>query len=1048
MARDDPRLDAATAPTGPGSRGGEPAARVGVTIGGKFVLREVVSSGGMGTVFRADQLTLGRTVAVKVLKAELARDEEMVRRFHAEARAASRLNHPNTISIIDFGQTPEGLLFLVMEFVRGCTLRDVLRDEFPIPRARLLELMRQLLEGLQEAHSQGVVHQDIKPDNVLIEQLSTGRDLLKLTDFGIARLRGEEPILDDDGLELVTGTPEYMAPEQILGVDIDARADVYAAGVLLYEMLTRERPFGGDATEVMDAQLHVPPPMESLRRPELDIPEALRAVVLRALAKHAAQRFASAAEFRVAIEAIAADSAQDGWRCRACAAAAPAGSQFCPACGARMAGPAGPAGEGAAPTLPAARPPHLWAGETPAVWRFPLSFVGRAAEVQRIDDVLAVRDRANSVTVVGPPGVGKSRLCEAVAARAAEAGYRVLAFGADAAGLAPSWQPVRAAVAALLDLPQGADQTAIEARLVTAGIEGHEARGLAELMGAGGGATGLELAVRRRECAAATLRVLRGATGWTPTLLIFEDVERYDRPSIELLQRLVEFPGQVAVHVLLTATPGSDLDGLEGPELIELEPLSYEAVREGISAAGGADFDVSTLYNDSGGVPLHVEQLLRLRLDGGVVGVGAALADLIDARVEALPPAARWALQAAAACGMQAPRHVVGALLRDEGDLGAAVGTLAERGLLRADGETLHFAHPLVQELVASGTPADVRRDLHARLRALLDRDGAPAAVVGYHGFEAGEHAGVVDRLERAGLEAQSLFDDAGAVIHYRRAWESARRALLAGDEGAEAVLGRLGVRLGDALRYSGDLAAAEGVLRETIDRCGAAPDLAARALRALGHVAAVGGQQPRSGLEHLRGAVALAMRTGDHQLLVESYLDLCALLERDGDVDAAVAEASEGLVLVTAGGGAHSTDGPAWTWRLVMRLAELHLRRGELAEALDHAVAALMQAERVASPIGTARAHSLLGTVLKECGRQEESLRYREKAVGLLRGLGDRRSTAELLLGLAGDDLAAGRSESARARLLEVLELALAVEWHDGSARAAAALRDLGQGP
>jgi tetratricopeptide (TPR) repeat protein len=193
---------------------------------------------------------------------------------------------------------------------------------------------------------------------------------------------------------------------------------------------------------------------------------------------------------------------------------------------------------------------------------------------------------------------------------------------------------------------------------------------------------------------------------------------------------------------------------------------------------------------------------------------------------------------------------------------------------------------------------------------------------------------------------------------------------------------------------------------------------------------------------------VALAMRTGDHQLLVESYLDLCTLLEREGRVDEAAAEASEGLLIATAGGGTHSTDGPPLTWRLVMRLAELHLRRGELPEALDHAAAALMQAERVRSPIGTARTHSLLGTVLGECGRRDESVRYRERAVGLLRALGDRRSTAELLLGLAGDDLAAGRTESARDRLLQALELAQAVEWLDGSDRATAALQRLERGP
>ncbi|HEY3354555.1 MAG TPA: protein kinase [Polyangia bacterium] len=1024
------------APSEPGAPADSPF--VGRSIAGKFILREVIGEGGMGAVFRADQVTLGRTVAVKLMSAKLARDESMVRRFMAEARAASRVNHPNTISIIDFGQTPDRLLYIVMEYVRGRTLTEVIRQDFPLAQPRLLDILCQMLAGLHEAHSQEVVHQDIKPDNILVERLRTGGDLVKIADFGIARLRGDEP---EDGA--VCGTPDYMAPEQIRGEAVDARTDVYAAGVLAYELLTGERPFSGGTAELLRAHLTQPVVAPRQRRPDVAISAEVEAIVLKALAKAPAERFASAAEFRHALDELFGATPVSGTTCRTCATPVPANAQFCPGCGARLGTPvpSAPRVDPRGQTV-AAVPLHR-AHTTECPGHFPLPFVGRAAELQALERMLSMRERAEAMVVLGSPGLGKSRLASEAATRASALGYRVLRFGADPSGVAATWYPVRAAVAALLELPPDLSRQALGRGLGNAGIALGNVPGLVDLFGLGAPVTGLELAVRRRECAAAALRVLRGVRSWPLTLLIFEDVDRYDRPSLDLLQRLVEFPGDVPVHVLLTSAPGGELDWIEGAEVLSLRGLPPEATAVIAPAVLGAERAAGvagSLFAETEGVPLHLEQSLRQELEGGAAA-GGSLADVIAARIESLPPQARWALQAAAVVGLVAPERSITKMLRGEADLGAALTTLTARGLVTRDSGTVAFAHPLFQELAYGSIPVDARRQFHLRLHTLLTTDGAAPALVGYHGYCAGGGARVLASLERAGIDSQRAFDDAGAVVHYGRAWELARWDLLGGEDEAEPVMARVGVLLGEAMRYAGDLGGAEGVLRETLESCGGRPAQAAAAWRALAHVAAAGGKDGQRARDLMQTALSHALRSGERGLMADIYLDLCTFLQREGDVHGAIAELSEGVLLVTGGEGAASLDGPPTTWRMLARLAELLLGRGQVAEALHHAEHALAHAQRVDSPVGAARTHALLGDVLAAAGRPREAAVHRIGAVEFMRSLGDRRSTAELLFTLASGDLAAGAAELARARLLEAQDLATALEWKDGITRSGRSL-------
>ncbi|GEM_PF-4977141 len=264
----------------------------GTTLG-QYALRERIGSGGMATVYRAVQPALNRDVAVKVLPLRLSSDATFVERFKQEAVAIARLRHPNILAVFDFGEQ-DGVMYMVTEFVGGGTLADKLGR--PWPPSQVLALATPLAAALDYAHVHGIVHRDLKPANVLLTP--SGEPIL--SDFGLARLLQSAQRLTASGAAL--GTPEYMAPEQAMGEAVGPAADIYAFGVILYEMLTGAVPFPGETpVAIILAHLHQPPP--PLRRANPSLSEATEAVVMQCLAKEPTDRFPSATAAIQALEA-------------------------------------------------------------------------------------------------------------------------------------------------------------------------------------------------------------------------------------------------------------------------------------------------------------------------------------------------------------------------------------------------------------------------------------------------------------------------------------------------------------------------------------------------------------------------------------------------------------------------------------------------------------------------------------------------------------------------------------------------------------------------
>src|SRR5256714_1596836 len=279
---------------------------VGQVLADRYHIMKKLGEGGMGKVYLAEHVKMGRRSAIKVMNPSMVHDPEAVARFNREASNASRISDAHVCAIYDFGETPEGLIYLAMEFIEGEPLTELIRSEGALPLARAADIAIQVAAALQAAHDLGIVHRDLKPDNIMLTRSRDGADAVKVVDFGLAKaVGGEGGGQKVTRTGLVVGTPEFMSPEQLSGDKLDGRSDVYSLGLVLFNMLTGTLPFAADSVQETMIKRLTDEPAELIEvRPDLHFPPGLQQTLDTALARSPVNRYQSAAKFAHDLAAV------------------------------------------------------------------------------------------------------------------------------------------------------------------------------------------------------------------------------------------------------------------------------------------------------------------------------------------------------------------------------------------------------------------------------------------------------------------------------------------------------------------------------------------------------------------------------------------------------------------------------------------------------------------------------------------------------------------------------------------------------------------------
>ncbi|MCD6498025.1 MAG: protein kinase [Deltaproteobacteria bacterium] len=1013
-----------------------PAGLIGRRIADKYLIVEQVGEGGMGAVYKAEQLILGRLVAIKVLHRQLLNDETAVARFRSEARVASRLNHPNSIAVLDFGQTPDGLFYLVTEYLDGQPLSDILADHESLPVAFVVTVMDQVLAAIEQAHELGLVHRDLKPENIFVERFSDGTVMAKVLDFGIVKdLDVLGPGLTTPGM--VCGTPEYMAPEQARGKTVGPATDVYALGVVFYELLTGINPFErGSAAETMVAQLrHEPRPLWQVAPSGIPNIKILSRILEGALSKKVEDRYENASLFRKDLLVWSADlleNVEQGTWNEIVPARTPRQER------APLEGSAAPtARKEAESSLKLIRSvldkrstnrvvldDDARVRDVSSADRHAPPFRERPELVGRSED-LAVAQEALSVSplvnIWGEPGVGKSHFLRVLADQLRADGSDVLLLSPDDDLFTESLGTLGFAAAPLLELVDGDEsECAVSSDAQVLGRA--DLSWLRDLVdGRLSGTTLPEEVVHREQIASWANLIFVWTHRSNRTVLLLDDMDRYDSASQEMLRTFFSMGGMDGLHVVFVSSRPVELAGTIS---LQLEPLNVEQAAElaaWLLKDGPAKVDEAAIHLAAGNA-FFIQQAVLSGPDIERHDPAARRIDLLDRRLRRLAGSSRWVLQAAAVIRgaftldeihriLCDARHPTGELVssfleRDQistDQLREHLDALVDHGFLKnVQDDRWVVSHRIVSQAVEASIPAGVRSKLHeARLVQIASRPMS-MGMAAEHALSAGlDTEAIRHAITRAAARAQRLHDYprairlwSGLLNRLRRGWSTGG----VGNRGLVDELCQTARALAASLLANGDSRQAESLLRDlTVTLSGeASHEMFASLLLDLASIDLESGR-----IELAVDELGRALEFVQHSqwwLHAAVSSKVAALMARRGNFEAAVEYLAEAM----ESAGTHPGSGNAFLWQLSAMMAELQAGWGRAKDAMEYAQNALLTAEEYDDKLGQGRCHELLARLMEKRGRSLAALSHWQSALDIFLNACDRERAAKAAMKVA----------------------------------------------
>ena len=986
---------------------------------GRYRILDLIGRGGMGSVYRAQDETLGREVALKVLHAGIGPgDDRDANRFQREAQASASLTHPNVVTIHEVGKE-DGTCFLAMELVRGESLRPWIDREKPVGVEEALGIIKQILSALEQAHGRGIVHRDIKSENIMVLPDGT----IKVLDFGIAKVSGAPTLTLANE---VLGTVEYMAPEQILGDEVGPHSDLYATGVVLYEILTGRTPFQGDSpVAVVYQQLNEEAtPISTLNT---QVPRSLEEIVDRLMAKEARDRYASASEALSAIEAFEQ--------------------------GDRIAQLAGTIAGQESVNLSESKPRReLWS-----------RMVGRDAEFRSLVQAFerAKAGQGGVVFIGGEAGVGKTRLSTELMEHARRQGASTLTGACYyRQGMLP-YLPFIDGIAALFkqDIPEE-EREELKAYLREQAPELLEVTDrfstMIELSGEQANQPEVDPETARQRLFEAISGMLGMAARKRPLVFLLDDAHWADDASLKLLHYLCRSLADRNLLILVTYRTeeiGADEEGhahqledvmarmsrQEELERIRLERLSKETFLKLIKAIfRRVDFPedfTDVLYGETQGNPFFVIEALRLLKNQQVlseeqgmwtlsaeverIGLSDRVQDVILRRIEGLSEEKRELLQAAAVVGNRFESDVLVEV--------AGVSRMAllkmlyklekKHGILQSEKGVYAFDHPQVREVLYNELPEELREEVHRMVGFFLLEKHAEkldrvTEELAQHFFEAREYQEALPYVVEAGERANRLF----AFKEAARYFERGLTCLDEGAEGEDGLRKELLSKSGWALDVLGQWERSQGIYQQLLDVSVAQEDVSGAALarNRMGWILYKQGQFEEALSIYREGLEGLGTAHRDRRAAILNNMG--SLYFEQGEHGQSEALWKEALGLF------ETEDNVLEAANTTNNLAVLAAVRGQLAQGMAFYEKSEAYCTRIENLQGLARVRHNQGMLYADQGEWEKAKAAYAEALELSTRMRDMNLIALIHQNAAEAHIGAGELDEARERCIKAL--------------------------